>query len=611
MSLPSVQTNRRILVVDDNRAIHEDFRKILGRPSREEEDLQQAEAELFGVQKSVYFEIDTASQGEEALDMVQQAMADGCPYAMAFIDVRMPPGWDGIETTQRIWAICPDLQVVICTAFADCSWNEMQEQIKPVDRLLILKKPFDTVEARQMAHALTEKWRLLQESKAIVGDLEQLVQDRTWDLAASKANALQMMEEAIHQRKLAEQACDDLKREMAERKRVENQLITAQRMESVGRLASGIAHDMNNILTPMMLSVFMLRRNPPADEMEEMLTVIESSARRGADIVRQLLTFSRNAVGQRTVVEPPGLIQGMVKIMKGTFPKNIHIAFHAPEHVWPVMGDPTQLHQVLLNLCVNARDAMPKGGRLSVTAENVRLDDNDRIANPDAIPGPYVLLRVSDSGEGIPPDIIEKIFEPFFTTKPTGNGTGLGLSTVIGIVKSHRGFVNLRSQVAHGTMFEIYLPASPGTVAPTAEPVTAPPAGHGEFILVVDDEKCIRDVVQMTLVSHGYQVLGAENGAEALEVHAQNQEHIRVVLTDIMMPVMDGVTMVRKLKKVNPDLKILAASGMGSATDRQSTMADLKALNVTNFLNKPYSAQEILNSVGRLIALENPVELLD
>ncbi len=601
MSLPFVQTNRRILVVDDNRAIHDDFRKILGRPSPAEEAMQVADAELFGTQPPVFFDIDTASQGEEALQMVLQSLAEERPYAMAFIDVRMPPGWDGIETTQRIWAACPDLQVVICTAFSDCSWNEMREQINPRDRLLVLKKPFDTIEARQLAHALTEKWRLLQESKAKVEDLELRVKERTRDLAASQADAVKMMEEAVYQRRLAQQACEDLKREMAERKSIESQLIRAQRMESVGRLSSGIAHDMNNILTPVMLSVFMLRRNLPAAEKEEMLNLVESSAMRGADIVNQLLTFSRNAMGLKTVVEPHSLVHGMARIMKGTFPKSISLAFHAPEHVWPVLGDPTQLHQVLLNLCVNARDAMPAGGRLSLTAENVRLDENDRAVMAEASPGPYVLMRVSDSGEGIPPDVIDKIFEPFFTTKPTGKGTGLGLSTVIGIVKSHGGFLNLRSQVGTGTTFEIYLPATPGATLSEMEPVAASRRGGGEMILVVDDEKNIRDIVQRTLIDHGYRVLTAENGAVALDLYSQHREEISAVLTDIMMPLMDGAALVKQLRRLEPDLKIAAVSGMGNAAERLATTAELTALNVTIFLSKPYSAGDVLHAIGCLM----------
>ena len=606
MSFPIINANRRILVVDDNRAIHADFRKILGRPGPEEEALQEAESELFGVQPPIFFDLDSASQGEEALRMVQQALIDGRPYAMAFIDVRMPPGWDGIETTQRIWEVCPDLQVVICTAFADCSWNEMQDQINPVDRLLILKKPFDTIEARQMAHALTEKWRLVQETKAMVRDLEHRVEARTRDLAESQANALTMMQEAILQRTLAEHACEELKREMAERKKVENQLLHAQRMESVGRLSSGIAHDMNNILSPLLLCVFMMRRNLPASEMDEMLNVIESSAKRGADIVNQLLAFSRNIAGQKAVVQPHLLVHGMMKIMKGTFPKTITLSVHAPEHVWPVVGDPTQLHQVLLNLCVNARDAMTKGGKLSLTAENVRLDENDRAVNFEVAPGPYVLVRVLDSGEGIPPEVIDKIFEPFFTTKTTGKGTGLGLSTVIGIVKSHCGFIKVRSHKGSGTTFEVYIPASPGAAAVPVDSNGLALRGDEEMILVVDDERPIRNLLQRTLVSHGYRVICAENGAEAIDLYAQHQGQISAVITDIMMPLMDGVTMVRKLRAVAPDLKILAVSGMGGAAERTATKHELAAMNVTTLLSKPYSADEILEAVGRLFTVPFP-----
>lgn len=841
--------NRRILVIDDNQAIHDDFRKILGESDSEDAALQAAEARIFGAPAAMLFEIDTASQGEEGLKMVEKALAEGRPYAMAFVDVRMPPGWDGIETTQRIWKVCPDLQVVICTAFSDCSWNDMQDQINPQDRLLVLKKPFDTIEILQMANALTQKWLRLQESKVEFGDLHHMVSERTRELEESQAAAVSMMADAVRHREKAEQAYEELKREMAERrmleekfreqaslldkaqdailahdleqritywnkgaerlygwsaqevagrplaqllykdpeafyraseqviqtgewvgelhqigkdgrglvivghwtlvrdaagqpksvlaintditgrkktdealkmqgrvlesmaegvtvcdedgiivfsndscntmfgyksgeligqhysvirslpqdegrramdelfgvlrekgawmgemnsrkkdgsafitrsrisvlemdgvrsfvavveditekKNMEAQFLRSQRMESVGRLSSGIAHDMNNILTPIFISSFMLRRKLPPEDFEKMLGNIETNAQRGADLIKQLLTVNCDMSGQRHVVETSQLAKDMMKIMSGTFPKNITLSASTPEDVWPVIGDPTQLHQVLLNLCVNARDAMPTGGVLTLTTENTRLDENFAAMNVDATPGPYVLIRVSDTGDGIPAEVIDKIFDPFFTTKETGKGTGLGLSTVMGIVKSHQGFVNLRSRVAMGSVFEIYLPAAPDAVAASsAAPAMQAPRGQGELILVVDDEEVIREVVQKTLCAHGYRVITAGDGTEAIAQFSQNRGEVKAVLTDIMMPFMDGVTLSRTLKKMDPTIQIIATSGMGSAKGRQDKAAALASLQINTFLNKPYSANEILTAIGDLLASDRP-----
>ncbi|MCX6848100.1 MAG: response regulator [Verrucomicrobia bacterium] len=246
---------------------------------------------------------------------------------------------------------------------------------------------------------------------------------------------------------------------------------------------------------------------------------------------------------------------------------------------------------------------MPAGGVLTLTTENTRLDENFAAMNVDAMPGPYVVIRVSDTGDGIPAEVIDKIFDPFFTTKETGKGTGLGLSTVMGIVKSHQGFVNLRSRVAVGSVFEIYLPAAPDAVAASsAAPAIQAPRGQGELILVVDDEEVIREVVQKTLCAHGYRVITAGDGTEAIAQFSQNRGEVKAVLTDIMMPFMDGVTLSRTLKKMDPTIQIIATSGMGSAKGRQDKAAALASLQINTFLNKPYSANEILTAIGDLLA---------
>ncbi|MGV3661586.1 MAG: PAS domain S-box protein, partial [Prosthecobacter sp.] len=391
--------------------------------------------------------------------------------------------------------------------------------------------------------------------------------------------------------------------DITEKKSMEAQFLRSQRMESVGRLSSGIAHDMNNILTPILLSSFMLRRPLPGEDYDKLLGNIETSAQRGAALIKQLLTLGCEPGGQRKVLSTASLVDDMMQIMQGTFPKNINLTCRVPDDVWPVTGDATQLHQVLLNLCVNARDAMPLGGALMLTVENVRFDESYAAMSAGIQPGPYVMLRVSDTGEGIPSDILDKIFDPFFTTKETGKGTGLGLSTVMGIAKSHGGFVNVRSLVGSGTTFEVCLPAVPdGTTETATRPLSAPPRGQGETILVVDDEPNIRDVVRRTLTGHGYRVLTAGDGTEAVVLFTEHREQIKAVLTDIMMPFMDGVTMVRTMRKMAPAVKIVASTGMGSARGREDKTAALHTLGVRTLLTKPYTADEVLNTIGELLA---------
>jgi PAS domain S-box-containing protein len=398
-------------------------------------------------------------------------------------------------------------------------------------------------------------------------------------------------------------------RDVTEKKKLESEVLRAQRVESLGRLSSGIAHDMNNILAPILMSAPLLRMELTPDEVEKTLETIEASAKRGADLVRQLLIFSRGIEGKRGPVAPAGLVEEIAKIARETFPRNITIDASVPRSTWPVRGDATQLHQVLLNLCVNARDAMHDGGTLSITAENVQFDTNYAAMHPDAKPGPYVMLRVSDTGTGIAPDIVDKIFDPFFTTKETGNGTGLGLSTVMGIVKSHGGFVTLHSTVGQGSEFLVHLPALPRDTAALDEPNgAAAPKGNGELILLVDDEENIRGVLRETLVRHNYRVETARDGAEASAVFARNATDVKLVITDLDMPFLDGVNLVRVLRRLNPTVKVIVSSGLGESKAAQERIAELKELGVKSILAKPYTAEKILTAVHRLLTSASKAE---
>ncbi|MBW7896877.1 MAG: PAS domain S-box protein [Opitutaceae bacterium] len=387
--------------------------------------------------------------------------------------------------------------------------------------------------------------------------------------------------------------------DITERKKLEQQFLRAQRMESIGTLAGGIAHDLNNLLAPIAMGVELLRLNESNPRNQPVIDNIERSAKRGADLVKQVLSFARGVEGSRVAVHLKHIIHDIEAIVKNTFPKNIRLETGVPKDLWLVLGDPTQLNQVLLNLSVNARDAMPSGGLLSIRASNIELDQQYAVMNRGVPAGRYVVLEVSDTGSGIPPEILDRIFDPFFTTKEVGKGTGLGLSTLQGIVRSHGGFVNVYSEVGRGSTFKIYLPVhETGEADPASEPDGGKlPRGQGELILVVDDETTILSVTAQTLEAFGYRALTAEDGAQAIGLFAQRRDEIAVVLTDMMMPVMDGPALVAALRRINPRVHIIAASGLNA----NGNVARASAAGVTHFLAKPYSADALLRLLAHVL----------
>ncbi len=382
--------------------------------------------------------------------------------------------------------------------------------------------------------------------------------------------------------------------DITSRKALEEQFLRAQRMESIGTLASGVAHDLNNILAPILMAVPMLRSDVPEEIRTSLVSTIEASAQRGADIVRQVLTFARGVEGERVLLQVGHLLREMETIVQETFPKTITLRNRAPRNLWPVMGDATQIHQVLLNLCLNARDAMAEGGTLVIEAENFRMDESYAAMTPQAHEGPWVIMKVSDSGCGIERQDVEKIFDPFFTTKDPGKGTGLGLSTVVGIVRSHGGFINVSSEAGRGTTFQVYLPAVvDGVLEHQPEVVEEMPGGDGEIILVVDDEAGVREVTEAVLRRHNYRVLLAADGTEGLALYAKRSAEISVVLTDVVMPFIDGVALTRALKRLDPNVKVIVSTGHA----QHNRMAELKSLGVEGFLLKPFSAESLLQAV--------------
>jgi hypothetical protein len=369
-------------------------------------------------------------------------------------------------------------------------------------------------------------------------------------------------------------------------------------MESIGTLAGGIAHDLNNVLAPIMMAIEILKRKVSDQSGLTMLNTLETSAKRGADIVRQVLAFGRGVKGERILVQLKHIMDEVIKIAAETFPKSIDSRTNIPRDLWTVLADPTQMHQVLLNMLVNARDAMPQGGSLTISAENITLDENYSRMHLGAKPGPYVSIVITDTGTGIPADIREKIFEPFFTTKDIGKGTGLGLSTALAIVKSHGGFIGLESEMGKGTTFRIYFPATGSTSGvPEASQEADLPMGNGELILIIDDEAAVREITKETLQAHGYDTITASDGAEGVAVFAENKKKIKAVITDIMMPVMDGTAVIHAIKRIRPDVKIISASGLTSE-GQGSTQSDT---NVKAFLAKPYTAEKLLKVLAEVL----------
>ena len=391
--------------------------------------------------------------------------------------------------------------------------------------------------------------------------------------------------------------------DITERKKFEAQSLRSQRMESIGTLAGGIAHDLNNVLAPILMAVQLLRESVTDETGQGLLSIMQSCTERGADLVKQVLAFARGVEGERILVNPSHVVRDLQKIIHDTFPKNIHFSLNPGRDLWTVTGDPTQLYQVFMNLCVNARDAMPDGGGISITMENVVLDEVYAGMNPEAKPGAFVLVKVTDTGTGIPPAIREKIFEPFFTTKEIGKGTGLGLSTTLAIIRSHGGFISLSSERDKGTSFHIYLLANTNIKESDTTVIERVqlPCGNGELVLVVDDEEGIRGVAQKTLERYGYRVILAANGAQAVAHYAQRRDEIAVVLTDMAMPVMDGPATIIALRAINPKVKIVGSSGLAS----HGGVAKAAGAGVNHFIPKPYTAEKILGVLA-LVLRESP-----
>ena len=469
-------------------------------------------------------------------------------------------------------------------------WNKGAEQLygwtveevigKESRKLLYQEKNLTQLPEIQETIAVEGQW---------CGELHQLTKNNKEIIAQSRWTQVKNEEEKSNLTLV-------VNTDITKNKHLEAQFLRAQRLESIGTLAGGIAHDLNNVLAPILMAIQLLSLKVNDEQSQQWLEILETNAKRGADLVKQVVSFARGIEGERTLIQVRHLISEIRQIARETFPKHIEIYIDASEDLWTVHGDVTQLHQVLMNLCVNARDALPEGGSIRISADNIFIDEHYAKTHMDAKVGAYIALAISDTGTGIPAAILERIFEPFFTTKEIGKGTGLGLYTALSIIKSHGGFINVYSEVGQGAQFKVYLPA----LEEPESPIFAEsefPTGQGELILLVDDETAIRQITQISLETYGYTVMEACDGIEAIALYAQHKAEINLVLVDMMMPNMDGLTTIRTLQRLEPQVKIVAVSGL-VATDK---LVQVATLGVKTFLSKPYTTKELLQSISELL----------
>ena len=697
------QRNQRILIIDDNTSIHEDIRKILGGPAKQDTDLDLEAAALFGGEieplVSGEFEIDSAFQGKEGLEKVEKAREEGLPYAMAFVDVRMPPGWDGVETIRRIWETNPDLQVVICTAYSDYSWANMIRKVGKTESLVVLKKPFDNIEVLQLAHTLTQKWTVSHRLHRHLTSLDKVVAHRTEELQTANNRLRQEMQEreqtereldeseerfskafqaspipmaiqslaterfidvndaflemigfrrleVISHTPLELELCPEPEvqkalftrlresrtlrnyecqlhtrgfglrdcvvsaeafelgsetvalfatQDVSDQRRMEKELRHAQKLEAVGQFAAGVAHDFNNILTVIQgHASLQLAAKDLKQEMTESLTQVSLAAERAAGLTRQLLTFSRKQIVQPRSLDLNLIVRNLHEMLRRLIGAPIELLSALAEDLPPVFADQSNLEQVIMNLVVNARDAMPDGGKITISTTSVDISKKHVERFPQATSGLKICLSVADTGCGMDHAMLSRIFEPFFTTKDVGKGTGIGLATVYGIVAQHGGWIEVISAPGQGSTFKIYLPPSGQAVFHSSHTPISPTPGGTETILVVEDEPAVRELMTQILREHGYHILEAADGVEAIEVWRKHHSAIQLLVTDIVMPNgVQGNVLAERLHAERPELEVIFSSGYSS----DFATGDTPLSERFTFLQKPYKPETLVKTV--------------
>ena len=682
-----MQQPRRILVIDDDLDVWKAYRLVLtpetvSSGTSAEKISRLLSPEMDDDPAAANFSLSCAAQGQEGFAMVEEAARKNEPFALAFVDVRMPPGWDGMETARRIRVLDPEIELVIVTAYSDHSIEEIVRAVGSSDKLLFLRKPFDPDELRQLALSLTAKWHLTrlaeQQRKDLIASehrfrsLVETTSDFVWEVdhegrftycspvsldlygyapeellgrhfyavldapetqelfrgffyeCVSSRSCCQTMERTCLTKDGTRifiessgapvvdgqgQVCGyrgidrDItarKENEAERQRLEERYRQTQKLEALGTLAGGIAHDLNNILTPILAySELGKMQTVGNQELHAKFETIENCSQRAAELIRRILSFSRK---QKIEVQPLDLrqlIQEFAKMLRRLIREDITLSIALPEKLWPVLADRSQMEQVLMNLVVNARDAMENGGELVISAEN-RSIAGQTLYDVDLreICGDFVVLAVSDQGCGIDAKKIAMVFDPFFTTKEVGKGTGLGLATVHGIVAQHDGHILVESEEGKGSSFKIFLPKSEGTSS--GENVAAAPLRlqkGTESILLVEDDAEVLQVLAATLEDLGYRVLTAANGKAALDLFAEKGEGIDLLVTDLIMPGLGGKALGRAIRDRRPGLPILYMTGYAFDVATQ----ELEEEQGAALLQKPFALDHFTGVVRKLL----------
>lgn len=574
-------TLRRIIIIDDNPDIHKDFATILAAKA-DLSRLESLESELFGydqpqpVWEGPRYDLDFASQGRQGVEKIKSATRQKMPYQLAFVDMRMPPGWDGLKTIKEIWRIDPAIQVVLCTAYSDYSWEEINQTLGMTDNLLILKKPFDSSEVAQMASTLTQKWLLAQKAMMKRAELERGVALRTQELSDSNRK---------------------LRKEMAERKALEDQLMRSQKMEAIGTLAAGVAHDLNNILAGVLsYPDLLLEKIQQDDPMYRPLSVIRQSGRKAAAIVQDMLTLARRNVAVKEPLDLSAVVNDVIESPEygaicDNHP-NIRIETQLGSDLLPVSGSAVHLEKMVINLISNAAESMADGGGIRVGLGRERLADT--LPGYSSVkPGEYVKLTVIDQGTGISREDLKHIFEPFFTKKKLGrSGTGLGMTVIWDTVNHHDGYIEVDSQQNQGTTIAVYLPKAEQEV-PKAESamIEKDLAGRGERILVIDDVAEQREIATAIFQRLGYRVDAVPSGESAL-AYLKEQPVDLLLLDMIMEPGIDGLDTFKRVLSFYPEQKAVIASGY-TKNARVRSALELGA----SFVHKPYCLEEIARAV--------------